>query len=485
MRASPYSDIEKMVATGMGWDATNLSSAERDEIRQAINEALKWTWECDWWPDVMEMRHLALRDDWSLQNIAVYGPYSVGSQVYFPDSGKYYLAIADVHGEPPAAWNAVTESWDETPTRWKELATSYEATVWEPGTDYPDTEWDVNSVFLHDGRYWLPLLTWFGLAANADVSPTSNPEFWLELPTLDNILPTTGRNRPMVGEMKGVTRLDPRTTVVPQPYEWETTTDGVLVYDFEGPRLWAEYRRACPNFIGDLWDPTVAYSAAPEFENIYGETEEPPTEPMEVVSAPVVLPATGGFYDSQLVTMACATPGATIYYTLDGSTPTTASTVYAGQFVVTSTTTIKAFAAATGMVNSAVVTTTLTRNYALRWGVSTATTLDEAGILALAGTRADDDPAGIYTFTITAAPDKYLFWVWPHSIVDQPVAGTGFTLDGLSITGDLAGAAQGYDQTENGWPYALVSVGGVLHRVYRTLVPQGSYAGPINVLVTT
>jgi len=60
------------------------------------------------------------------------------------------------------------------------------------------------------------------------------------------------------------------------------------------------------------------------------------------------------------VTISDSTPGATIYYTTDGSTPTTASTVYSGPITVTQTTTIKAIAAASGMADSAVASATYT-----------------------------------------------------------------------------------------------------------------------------
>src|SRR5207302_1865152 len=54
------------------------------------------------------------------------------------------------------------------------------------------------------------------------------------------------------------------------------------------------------------------------------------------------------------VTISDATAGATIYFTTDGSTPTTASTVYTTPISVSSTTTIKAIASAAGFTNSSV-----------------------------------------------------------------------------------------------------------------------------------
>src|SRR5437867_4041424 len=81
---------------------------------------------------------------------------------------------------------------------------------------------------------------------------------------------------------------------------------------------------------------------------------------LQQVATPTFSP-TGGTYSSpQSVAISDATPGATIYYTTDGSTPTTASPVYSGPILVAQTTTIKAMAAASGMANSAVASATYT-----------------------------------------------------------------------------------------------------------------------------
>ena len=50
--------------------------------------------------------------------------------------------------------------------------------------------------------------------------------------------------------------------------------------------------------------------------------------------APNITPATGTYYESVEVKMTCATDGAKIYYTLDGSNPTASSTLYNGAFTV-------------------------------------------------------------------------------------------------------------------------------------------------------
>jgi len=57
-----------------------------------------------------------------------------------------------------------------------------------------------------------------------------------------------------------------------------------------------------------------------------------------------------------IVSLASTTPNATIYYTLDGSTPTTSSQIYVAPMLVSSDITVNAIAVATGFGNSAVAT---------------------------------------------------------------------------------------------------------------------------------
>ena len=71
-------------------------------------------------------------------------------------------------------------------------------------------------------------------------------------------------------------------------------------------------------------------------------------------SPPTFSPASGTYNLPQSVSLSDATSGATIYYTTDGSTPTTSSTRYAGPISVTQTTTIRAIATASGFAMSAV-----------------------------------------------------------------------------------------------------------------------------------
>ena len=79
--------------------------------------------------------------------------------------------------------------------------------------------------------------------------------------------------------------------------------------------------------------------------------------------APVITPNGGTFSASQGVTLSTTTSPAEIFYTLDGSTPTPASTLYAGSITVNTDTTIKAIASAPGYIQSGVSSATFTFTY--------------------------------------------------------------------------------------------------------------------------
>ena len=81
------------------------------------------------------------------------------------------------------------------------------------------------------------------------------------------------------------------------------------------------------------------------------------------VAKPVFNPSTGSYTAAQNVTISCSTEGATIYYTTNGSEPSTSSTKYtAGDeiSVTQSGTTLKAIAVKQGLTNSTVASATYT-----------------------------------------------------------------------------------------------------------------------------
>ncbi len=114
-------------------------------------------------------------------------------------------------------------------------------------------------------------------------------------------------------------------------------------------------------------------------------TAQPPA------ATPTFSPAPGTYASSQSVSLGDTTSGATIYYTTDGSTPTTSSTKYAAAIAVSATTTVKAIAVASGFNNSAVASGTYTISAGatgINFGTGfSATGMSFNGTAALSGTR--------------------------------------------------------------------------------------------------
>lgn len=86
------------------------------------------------------------------------------------------------------------------------------------------------------------------------------------------------------------------------------------------------------------------------------------TPPLNPAATPTFSPDSGTFTGAQTVALSDFTSGASIYYTIDGSTPTLASTLYSKAIAVSSTMTIKAIAAAPGYSASAIGTAAYTIN---------------------------------------------------------------------------------------------------------------------------
>ena len=141
-------------------------------------------------------------------------------------------------------------------------------------------------------------------------------------------------------------------------------------------------------------------------------TSSTQTAPKLTVVAPVFKPdGTTSFRGTQTVEISCATPGASIYYTTDGTMPTSGGTAYSGAISLTSTTTIKAIAVKADMNDSAVAAVTFTRRSSSGGGGG-------GGFSALSySVSVDDVKHGAVTVspksaskgdsvTITAAPNK-------------------------------------------------------------------------------
>ena len=104
----------------------------------------------------------------------------------------------------------------------------------------------------------------------------------------------------------------------------------------------------------------IALAAEINYANSAVDTAKYTIATSPATAAPVFNHAGGNYDSAQIISISDATPGATIHYTLNGTTPTTASAVYRSPFEVGNTATLKAIAVAEGDTASRVTTATYT-----------------------------------------------------------------------------------------------------------------------------
>jgi len=104
-------------------------------------------------------------------------------------------------------------------------------------------------------------------------------------------------------------------------------------------------------------------------------------DPYPQVATPTATPGAGVVAAGSTVTLSTATAGASIYYTTDGTNPSTGSTLYTVPISINANVTIKAIAVKSGMIDSDI----LTANYTVMDKVATPTATPVAGAVA-AGT---------------------------------------------------------------------------------------------------
>jgi hypothetical protein len=188
-------------------------------------------------------------------------------------------------------------------------------------------------------------------------------------------------------------------------------TDHVLQVDFiSGSRLLLDMKPYLDKFrFRSLSDPQVWNSAV---------TSSTQTSPKLTVAIPTFKPGgTTSFHGTQTVEISCATPGASIYYTTDGTTPTSSGTAYSGAISLTSTTTIKAIAVKADMNDSAVAAATFTRRSSSGGGGG-------GGSVSIPDTKI---PTGIYEHgTVTVSPKS-------ASKCDTVTPDKGYVLESLTV----------------------------------------------------
>jgi hypothetical protein len=145
-----------------------------------------------------------------------------------------------------------------------------------------------------------------------------------------------------------------------------TTTEGASIYytvDGSTPTVEGGTLYASPFAISQL--PTTVKAIAVKADYINSAVAEAVYTQKLTVETPTFTPAAGAFVTPPQVTISTTTEGASVYYTIDGTTPTTESTLYASPFAISQLpTTVKAIAVKADYINSAVAEAVYTQQLA-------------------------------------------------------------------------------------------------------------------------
>ena len=172
----------------------------------------------------------------------------------------------------------------------------------------------------------------------------------------------------------------------------------------------------------------------------------------ETVATPK-LPKSGEFSGTKTITITCATKGADIYYTVDGSTPSAASTLYTGAFTISGTTTVKAIAIMAGMNDSEIASATYTLYSSGGGGDWYGGTVRVSMRLIGAELAAQDVDLGASSYL----PD-YVTWI-PTTFCVLPEGATVYDL-WVKVTGDAGIRSIGAEKNYVATVYAPAALGG-------------------------
>ncbi len=276
--------------------------------------------------------------------------------------------------------------------------------------------------------------------------------------------------------------------------------EGTLRYTLDGTEPTIESAA----YIGPITFDSTTTVKAKVFSESYFDSDVVEvvfTREWEQVATPAITVAETFSGSKTKCVINCATEGARIYYTLDGSDPNSHSTRYSGAFYITGACTLKAMAMLTDCINSEVAVATVTKELSIG---------DSMGAPDHAFTTSGDDGKAFYRVEDASAPNgeamhsgdignSAAYGSFARTVLSTAVIGPGTVAfswkascedDAPEYTWDhgefaVDGVIQAYISGETVWTNVSVAVAGAGEHTltWTYLKDDAEYAGEDRILV--
>jgi hypothetical protein len=246
---------------------------------------------------------------------------------------------------------------------------------------------------------------------------------------------------------------------------------------------------------------TANYEGSAAFSSSSASATQTVNAAEQPATAPAFSPAVGTYNSAQSVTLSDATTGAAIYYTTNGTTPTTSSTLYTGAIAVSASETIEAIAVAGGYTNSVVasgayaITPTAAAptfpvaigTYTSAQSVTIAEATSGASVYYTTDTTTPTTSSAKYTAAIQLATSTTVKAIAVASgYNNSPVAAATYNITPPAATPTFSLAAGTYTSTQS-VTLTDTTTGATIYYTTNGTIPTTSstvYTGPISVNTT-
>ncbi len=274
-----------------------------------------------------------------------------------------------------------------------------------------------------DGTLWYLARSGIGGGSDADNTSSSNGTLWQVRYTANVQVATRLGFVQQPTAVAGGVVIAPAVRVAVQDAAGATvagSTIGVTVQFAANPgsgSLTGTLSRAAVNGIATFDDlriatPGAGYSLRASATSLTSATSAT-FAVLAQVSVPVIAPGAGSYSGPVTVVLSSPTEGATIRYTVDGSTPGAGSPEYSGPFVLSATATVRAIAERSGMITSTAASAAVTITGSTPYGLPYRERVTGLDIPAAGATAASLSASGLFAdlATLAARPGLIPFTV--------------------------------------------------------------------------